>query len=190
MQERAKGIEPSFSAWEADVLPLNYARWPAQHYRAAPMVLSDRSIREALKSGEIVIDPLGDDCVQPSSVDLHVDRYFRLFRNHTMRVIDVREDLEDLTELVDVPEGDALILHPGGVRPRLDAGTGASARRPGRAARGEVLARPSRSADPLDRRFRRRRVGRSPHPGALQRRQPADHGLSGYEDRADQLPRR
>jgi len=46
--ERAKGIEPSFSAWEADVLPLNYARWLARHYRAAPMVLSDRSIREAL----------------------------------------------------------------------------------------------------------------------------------------------
>src|ERR1700722_13882556 len=111
--ERAKGIEPSFSAWEADVLPLNYARGAAQHYRAGPMVLSDRSIRESLSSGQIVIEPLGDDCVQPSSVDLHVDRYFRLFRNHTMRVIDVREDLEDLTELVDIAEGDSLILHPG-----------------------------------------------------------------------------
>src|ERR1700734_230926 len=77
------------------------------------MVLSDRTIREELEAGRIVIDPLGDDCIQPSSVDLHVDRYFRLFRNHTMRVIDVREDLEDLTELVDVPEGDPLILHPG-----------------------------------------------------------------------------
>ena len=66
------------------------------------MVLSDRSIREELETGRIVIDPLGDDCIQPSSVDLHVDQYFRLFRNHTMRVIDVREDQEDLTELVDV----------------------------------------------------------------------------------------
>ena len=45
-------------------------------------------------------------CIQPSSVDLHVDRYFRLFRNHTSRVIDVREDQEDLTELVDVGEDD------------------------------------------------------------------------------------
>jgi dCTP deaminase len=77
------------------------------------MVLSDRSIREAIESGRIVIDPLGVDCIQPSSVDLHVDQYFRLFRNHTSRVIDVREDQEDLTELVDVgPEG-PLILHPG-----------------------------------------------------------------------------
>jgi dCTP deaminase len=77
------------------------------------MVLSDRSIREALDAGRIVIDPLGEGCIQPSSVDLHVDRYFRIFRNHTSRVIDVREDQEDLTELVDIGDEDPLILHPG-----------------------------------------------------------------------------
>jgi dCTP deaminase len=77
------------------------------------MVLSDRSIREALDAGRIVIDPRDDACIQPSSVDLHVDRYFRLFRNHTSRVIDVREDQEDLTELVDIGEDLPLILHPG-----------------------------------------------------------------------------
>ena len=82
------------------------------HYRLSGMVLSDRSIREALAAGHITIDPLDESCIQPSSVDLHVDRYFRLFRNHTSRVIDVREDQEDLTELVDVGE-DPLILHPG-----------------------------------------------------------------------------
>jgi dCTP deaminase len=76
------------------------------------VVLSDRSIREQLDKGRIVIDPLAPGSIQPSSVDLHVDRYFRLFRNHSMRVIDVREDLEDLTELVEVTGGDALILHP------------------------------------------------------------------------------
>jgi dCTP deaminase len=77
------------------------------------MILSDRSIREELDAGRIVIDPLGDDCVQPSSVDLHVDRFFRVFRNHSQRVIDVKETQEDLTELVEIPAGDALILHPG-----------------------------------------------------------------------------
>jgi len=77
------------------------------------MVLSDRSIKEALASGKIGIDPLEEGCIQPSSVDLHVDQYFRLFRNHTSRVIDVREDQEDLTELVDVGEEYPLILHPG-----------------------------------------------------------------------------
>ncbi|HEV3313010.1 MAG TPA: dCTP deaminase [Chloroflexota bacterium] len=77
------------------------------------MVLSDRSIREALDAGTICIEPLGEGCIQPSSVDLHVDKYFRLFRNHTSRVIDVREDQEDLTELVDIGDTDPLILHPG-----------------------------------------------------------------------------
>src|SRR5271168_1440325 len=77
------------------------------------MVLSDRSIREELASGRIGIDPLSDDCIQPSSVDLHVDQYFRLFRNHTSRVIDVKEDQEDLTELVDVGADGPLVLHPG-----------------------------------------------------------------------------
>ena len=66
------------------------------------MVLSDRSIKEALASGRIIIDPLGDDCIQPSSVDLHIDQYYRVFRNHSQRVIDVKEVQEDLTELIDV----------------------------------------------------------------------------------------
>jgi len=78
-----------------------------------PVVLSDRTIREELEAGRIIIDPLSKDCIQPSSVDLHVDRYFRLFRNHSMRVIDVKDDLEDLTELVEIPPGQPLILHPG-----------------------------------------------------------------------------
>ena len=77
------------------------------------MILSDRSIRELLDAKRIVVEPLGEGCIQPSSVDLHVDRFFRVFRNHSQRVIDVREDQEELTELVEVLEGDALILHPG-----------------------------------------------------------------------------
>ena len=77
------------------------------------MILSDRSIRDELASGRIVIEPLAEGCVQPSSVDLHVDRYFRVFRNHSQRVIDVKEDQEELSELVEIREDDALILHPG-----------------------------------------------------------------------------
>lgn len=78
-----------------------------------PVVLSDVSIREQLDLGRIIIDPLGEDCIQPSSVDLHVDQYFRLFRNHSQRVIDVKESQEDLTELVDVGPDGHLVLHPG-----------------------------------------------------------------------------
>jgi len=77
------------------------------------VILSDRSIREELTAGRIVIDPLDPRCIQPSSVDLHLDRFFRVFLNHTMRVIDVKEDQEELTELVEIKPDDAFILHPG-----------------------------------------------------------------------------
>ncbi|MCU1483435.1 MAG: deoxycytidine triphosphate deaminase [Actinomycetia bacterium] len=77
------------------------------------MILSDRTIREELDAGRIIIEPLGEQCIQPSSVDLHVDRYFRVFRNHTMGYIDVKQDLEELTELVEIGEDDVFILHPG-----------------------------------------------------------------------------
>ncbi|MBW3606719.1 MAG: dCTP deaminase [Actinobacteria bacterium] len=77
------------------------------------MILSDRSIREELDSGRIVIDPLGDDAVQPSSVDLRVDASFRVFANHRYPYIDVREPQPDLTELIKVPDDEPFMLHPG-----------------------------------------------------------------------------
>lgn len=77
------------------------------------MILSDKTIREELAAGRIVIEPFDETCIQPSSVDLHVDRYFRVFRNHTQRVIDVKDDQENLTELVEVLEDEPFILHPG-----------------------------------------------------------------------------
>jgi dCTP deaminase len=77
------------------------------------MILSDRTIREELAAGRIGIDPLDESCIQPSSVDLRLDRLFRVFLNHTMPVIDVRKDLSDLTREVEIDQGDAFILHPG-----------------------------------------------------------------------------
>jgi dCTP deaminase len=77
------------------------------------MILSDHTIREELDAGRIVIDPLDESSIQPSSVDLRLDRLFRVFLNHTMPVIDVKEDLEDLTRLVKIDDGEAFILHPG-----------------------------------------------------------------------------
>jgi dCTP deaminase len=77
------------------------------------VILSDRSIREALAAGRIVIDPLDESAVQPSSVDLRLDLLFRVFLNHTMPVIDVKENLEDLTRLIEIDPGEAFILHPG-----------------------------------------------------------------------------
>ena len=77
------------------------------------MILSDRTIREQLDAGRIVIDPLGRNSLQPSSVDLRLDRFFRVFKNHTMGHIDVKENLEELTELVEAEGDDPFILHPG-----------------------------------------------------------------------------
>jgi dCTP deaminase len=76
------------------------------------MILSDRTIREQLAAGRIGIDPLDESCIQPSSVDLRLDNLFRVFLNHTMPVIDVKQDLSDLTRPVEIDEGDAFILHP------------------------------------------------------------------------------
>ena len=77
------------------------------------MILSDRSIREEISKGRIEIDPYDDGCVQPSSVDLHVDRRFRTFHNARYPYIDVRRDMPDLTELVEVEDKVPFILHPG-----------------------------------------------------------------------------
>ena len=77
------------------------------------MILSDRTLREAIAAGRIVIDPLDESCVQPSSIDLKVGNLFRVFRNHTAAVIDVKQDLEDLTELISIPDDGVFMLHPG-----------------------------------------------------------------------------
>jgi dCTP deaminase len=77
------------------------------------VILSDATIRQALKEGRIVIDPIEESHIQPSSVDLRVDRYFRVFRNDTTPYIDPKQPQEDLTELVEVPDEKAFILHPG-----------------------------------------------------------------------------
>ena len=76
------------------------------------MILSDRSIREEVAAGRLVVEPFEPANVQPSSIDIRLDRYFRVFRNHTARVIDVKENQEDLTELVEIGDDDCFILHP------------------------------------------------------------------------------
>jgi dCTP deaminase len=76
------------------------------------LVLSDRTIARLLQEGRIEIEPYDPALLQPSSVDVRVDRYFRVFRNNLYPYIDVKTAQEDLTELVEI--GDApFILHPG-----------------------------------------------------------------------------
>jgi len=77
------------------------------------VILSDRSIREALASGRIEIDPLDPDAVQPASVDVRLDDGFRVFANHRHPVIDVRQPMPDLTDLVTATSDEPFVLHPG-----------------------------------------------------------------------------
>ena len=77
------------------------------------MILSDRSIREAITAGRIIIDPFDEACLQPSSIDVKVSNLFRVFRNHSAAVIDVKKDLTELTELVEIAGDEAFMLHPG-----------------------------------------------------------------------------
>jgi len=83
------------------------------------VILSDRTLREQIEAGRIVIDPLDDSLIQPSSIDVRISNLFRVFRNHTRGVLDVKEDLTDLTELVTMAVDDEgvgdepFMLHPG-----------------------------------------------------------------------------
>ena len=76
------------------------------------MVLSDATIARYLAEGRIEIDPYDDALLQPSSVDVRVDRLFRVFRNNRASFIDVKVE-QDLTELVQVEDDEPFILHPG-----------------------------------------------------------------------------
>jgi dCTP deaminase len=77
------------------------------------MLLSDRDIRTQIEAGRIGLDPLNMELIQPSSMDVRLDRFFRLFDNHKYPFIDPREQQDDLTRFVEVEKDEAFILHPG-----------------------------------------------------------------------------
>jgi dCTP deaminase len=83
------------------------------------VILSDRTLREQIAAGKIVIEPYDERLVQPSSIDVRISHLFRVFRNHTAGVIDVKQDMTTLTELIEMPVGadgvgdEPFMLHPG-----------------------------------------------------------------------------
>lgn len=79
----------------------------------ASVLLSDRDIRAELSSGRIGLDPLELSMVQPASVDVRLDRFFRLFDNHRYAHIDPAQPQEELTRLVEVEPDQPFVLHPG-----------------------------------------------------------------------------
>lgn len=77
------------------------------------MILSDRTIRAEIDNGRIGVEPFDPAMIQPSSLDVRLDSRFLVFKGHTRAVIDVKEDLTDLTEMVEVDQDGVFILHPG-----------------------------------------------------------------------------
>ncbi|WP_454050220.1 dCTP deaminase [Cellulomonas sp. Marseille-Q8402] len=77
------------------------------------MLLSDRDISAELDSGRVALDPYDPAMLQPSSIDVRLDRFFRLFDNHKYAVIDPAQDQPDLTRLVEVDGDEPFVLHPG-----------------------------------------------------------------------------
>jgi len=77
------------------------------------VILSDHSIGEALAAGRISIDPIGEDAIQPASLDIRLDRQFRVFRAHRRAYIDVRESIDALTAVEEVADDEPFVLHPG-----------------------------------------------------------------------------
>jgi dCTP deaminase len=77
------------------------------------MLLSDRDIAHQLKTGRVRLDPFDAEMIQPSSLDIRLDRYFRLFDNHRYAHIDPATEQADLTRLIEVAPDEPFILHPG-----------------------------------------------------------------------------
>ncbi|WP_419705089.1 dCTP deaminase [Promicromonospora sp. NFX87] len=77
------------------------------------MLLSDRDIRAELEADRVVLDPYDPSMLQPSSIDVRLDKYFRLFDNHKYPFIDPATDQPELTRLVEADNDEAFVLHPG-----------------------------------------------------------------------------
>ncbi len=77
------------------------------------MLLSDRDIRTQIDSGRVALDPYEADMIQPSSIDVRLDKFFRVFDNHKYASIDPSIEQPDLTRLVEVDSDKSFVLHPG-----------------------------------------------------------------------------
>ncbi|MEU0877624.1 dCTP deaminase [Lentzea sp. NPDC005914] len=77
------------------------------------MLLSDQDLRKEVESGRLLLDPFDVEMVQPSSIDVRLDRYFRVFNNTKYTHIDPSLQQDELTSMVEAPEGEPFVLHPG-----------------------------------------------------------------------------
>lgn len=107
------------------------------------MLLSDRDILGGVAEGQIRLEPWEPAMVQPSSVDVRLDRFFRVFENHRYPHIDPSQEQPELTRLVEPPEGEPFVLHPGefalaSTYETVTLGTGVAARLEGKSSLGRL----------------------------------------------------
>ena len=125
------------------------------------MLLSDRDIRAQVDSGRVKIDPYAPDLIQPSSVDVRLDRFFRVFENHRYPHIDPAVEQPDLTRLVETAGDEPFVLHPGEFALASTFEVVTLPRRHRGAAGGQVESRPAWAADSLHGRVDRPRLLRA-----------------------------
>ena len=77
------------------------------------MLLSDRDIKAEIESGRVKLDPFEPKLIQPASIDVRIDKFFRVFENHRYPHIDPAVEQADLTRLIETQNDDAFVLHPG-----------------------------------------------------------------------------
>jgi len=77
------------------------------------VLLSDQDLRKEVESGRLALDPFDVEMLQPSSIDVRLDRFFRVFNNTKYTHIDPSQQQDELTSLVETPEGEQFVLHPG-----------------------------------------------------------------------------
>ena len=148
------------------------------------MLLSDRDILAEIDAGRVVMEPWEHAMLQPSSIDVRLDRYFRVFENHRYPHIDPAADQSDLTRMVE-PEGDEpFILHPGefvlgSTYEVVSLPDDIAARVEGKSSLGRLGLLTHATAG-----LRRSRLLRARDARAGQRRDLADQALPGHEDRA------
>ncbi|MFD4641225.1 dCTP deaminase [Lentzea sp. NPDC058436] len=77
------------------------------------MLLSDQDLRKEVESGRLALDPFDVEMLQPSSIDVRLDRFFRVFNNTKYTHIDPAQQQDDLTSLIETPADEQFVLHPG-----------------------------------------------------------------------------
>jgi hypothetical protein len=147
------------------------------------MLLSDRDIHTAIEGGRIQLDPLDLGLVQPASIDVRLDRVFRLFDNHRYAVIDPSVAQPELTRRVEVNEDEPFVLHPGefvlgATLEKVALGDDVAARLEGKSSLGAP-----RVVDTLNRGLHRSGFRRTRYPRVVQHCDHADPALPWHAHR-------